>query len=202
MSSDIKSVEKRVCVFATARNGSSAFRKDAQLMGRLIAETGYGLVFGGYMIGLMGNVAEEVLDAGLPVHGVVPHGADVLDWPDSFGSKGSYRGITMQGTRTLEERKITMINSADAVIALAGGVGSFDEIGTALELGRSSKKPSSLDRFVILNTAGFYDGLQTQFQRMEKEGFVNPGCLPTFANTPEEAMEIVLFGGPSELGAS
>ena len=186
----LEKVEKSICVFAAARPGAKVFQQDAQKLGKLIAEAGYGLVFGGIMSGLMADVAQEVLDARLPVTGVFPHPIIAGDRPEYLGPEHSYFGINLLGTQGLEARKHKMVSSSDAVIALAGGAGSFDEIATVVELGRQANKPSSLRRFVILNTAGFYDGLEMQFNRMQEEGFVPPDCLPTFVNSPAAAMNI------------
>jgi uncharacterized protein (TIGR00730 family) len=87
----------------------------------------------------------------------------------------------------LAERKKLLLAKADAVVVMVGGTGTLDEATEILEL----KKHGHTDKpIVLLNTAGFYDGLKTQFHRMEDEGFLPLPLaeLVRFADEPAEAM--------------
>lgn len=72
-------------------------------------------------------------------------------------------------TKDLAERKAQMLARADAIVIMVGGTGTLDEATEILELRKHGMHTKPV---VLLNTAGFYDGLKEQFQRMESEGFL------------------------------
>jgi uncharacterized protein (TIGR00730 family) len=89
--------------------------------------------------------------------------------------------------KTLMERKATLLKRSDAFVGMAGGLGTLDEVTEILELKkhRVHEKP-----VVLLNSAGFFDGLKMQLERMDAEGFL-PRTLSElvyFADTPQGAI--------------
>lgn len=154
---------KAVCVFAGSSAGSRpAYADAARLLGVAIARRGAGLVYGGGGTGLMGVVADAVLENGGRVTGVIP--APLVD------RELAHHGITaLEIVGSMHERKARMADLADAFVALPGGLGTMEElmeIWTWAQLGIHSK-PCGL-----VNAAGYYDQLAGMIDHMVEEGFV------------------------------
>jgi len=193
-----RKVERRtdnICVFAAGSEVADIrYIEHARKIGELIAENGFGLVFGGVGGGLMYEVSTAAKKKGAKITGVVPRAV-----ADPYFSQTNVRPLvalndSLIGTSSLEDRKYTMLRMSDAVIALAGGLGTFDEIATTLEVSRGQKRKGAASRLVILNTLGFYDGTQQQFTRMYDERLVKakPEDIAYFATTPEDAVAHII----------
>jgi uncharacterized protein (TIGR00730 family) len=141
-----------------------AFGEAARELGRCLAGRGQELVFGGGSVGLMGVVADAVLEAGGHVIGVIP---EVLATVELLHP----RVTDMRRVDSMHTRKATMAHLADAFIALPGGYGTLEElfeIITWAQLGLH-QKPIGL-----LNTLGFYDPLVELVDHMIAAGFIKP----------------------------
>ncbi len=152
-----------VCVFAGSSAGSrAAYGEAARLLGMAIACRGAELVYGGGGTGLMGVVADAVLENGGRVRGVIP--GPLVD------RELAHHGITsLEIVGSMHERKARMADLADAFVALPGGLGTLEElmeIWTWAQLGIHAK-PCGL-----VNTAGYYDPLMAMIDRMVVERFV------------------------------
>jgi uncharacterized protein (TIGR00730 family) len=154
---------KSICVYCASGPGNvPAFMDAAQSFGRILAENGIGLVYGGGSVGLMGALAEAALDHGGTVTGVIP---DFLVNREHMLTRVQQRIIT----RDMHERKRVMFEQADAFVALPGGIGTLEELVEQLtwaQLGRH-KKP-----ILILNVAGFWDPLCVLLDHMKKLDFI------------------------------
>lgn len=177
-------VSKWVCVFcASAAGASPDYLKAASELGRLIAERGYGLLYGGATVGAMGAVADGALAAGGPVVGVIP---EVIREREI-----DHKGLTEQHVvGTMHERKALLSSRADAFIALPGGYGTLDEfieIVTWAQL-RIHAKPC-----VLVNVNGFYNGLLAFLDHTVREGFILPENrgLVQVAGDPAAALDLV-----------
>jgi uncharacterized protein (TIGR00730 family) len=156
---------KSICVFCGSRSGSRPeYARAAGELGRVLAERGIELVYGGGSVGLMGTLADAVLAAGGRVTGVIPEALatkEVAHW-----------GLTeLHVVPSMHVRKATMARLADAFIALPGGFGTLEElfeIVTWAQLGLH-QKPAGL-----LNTAGFFDALLALVDHTVTEEFVRP----------------------------
>jgi uncharacterized protein (TIGR00730 family) len=169
--------QKWICVFcASAAGASPIYLEAATELGRLIAERGYGLVYGGATVGAMGAVADGALTAGGKVVGVIP---DVIREREI-----DHKGLTeLHVVRTMHERKALLASRADAFVALPGGYGTLDEfieIVTWAQL-KIHAKPCVLVNLTV-NGGGFYDGLLRFLDHTVAEGFIqarqpraNPG---------------------------
>jgi uncharacterized protein (TIGR00730 family) len=141
---------KSICVFAGSSSGSDpAFLEMASELGQELVSRGYGLVYGGARIGLMGRIADTVLSASGRVVGVIP---DFL-----LTKEIAHTALTeLKITTSMHERKDAMASLADGFIALPGGFGTleeFFEVITWAQLGLHAK-PCGL-----LNVNGYYDSL-------------------------------------------
>ncbi len=157
---------KSICVYCASGPGNNpAFMEAATQLGRILAHNGIRLVYGGGSVGLMGALAEAVLDHGGTVTGVIP---DFLVNREHMLVRVQERIITPD----MHERKRVMFERADAFVALPGGVGTLEELVEQLtwaQLGRH-KKP-----ILILNSAGFWDPLCTLIEQMEELDFIRAG---------------------------
>jgi uncharacterized protein (TIGR00730 family) len=152
-----------ICVYCASGPGNDpAFMDAARKLGRILAENGIRLVYGGGSVGLMGALAESVLDHGGIVTGVIP---EFLVNREHLLSRVQERIITPD----MHERKRVMFERADAFVALPGGVGTLEELVEQLtwaQLGRH-KKP-----ILILNTADFWEPLCQLLEQMERLDFI------------------------------
>ena len=154
---------ERIAVFCGSSTGfNSIYVDDAKKLGVYMAKNNIGLVYGGGKIGIMGALADAVLENKGEVIGVIP---DMLRHVEVAHTK-----ITeMIVTKKMSKRKVTISKLVSGYIALAGGFGTLDEIFEAMTLGQLGieKKPVG-----ILNTNGYFDHLLKQLDVMVKEGFL------------------------------
>lgn len=154
-----------ICVYCGSNAGvREAYADAARAFGRMLAENGITLVYGGASIGVMGQVADAALEAGGKVIGVIPRALAIKEV--------SHEGLTeLHIVGSMHERKAMMAQLSDGFVALPGGIGTFEElfeIWTWGQLGIHSK-PCGL-----LNVAGFYDPLIDFLDRAVVEGFLKP----------------------------
>ena len=172
---------KSICVYCASGPGNDpAFMDAARKFGRILAENGIRLVYGGGSVGLMGALAESVLDHGGTVTGVIP---DFLVNREHMLLSVQERLIT----RDMHERKWVMFERADAFVALPGGVGTLEELVEQLtwaQLGRH-KKP-----ILALNVARFWDPLCALLEQMEKLDFIRAN-LPVSLLVADHVEEIL-----------
>jgi uncharacterized protein (TIGR00730 family) len=154
---------RKICVFCGSRAGNkAAYRSAAESVGRLLAERGIGVVYGGGNVGLMGAVADAALAAGGEVVGVIP---DVL-----LAKEVGHRGLTkLHVVRNLHERKAMMADLADAFVALPGGFGTFEEFCEVITWSQLSlhQKPCGL-----LNVLNYWQPMVAMFDHAVDEGFL------------------------------
>lgn len=156
---------KRVCVFCGSSLGvKPEYAEAAVTLGGLLARRGIGLVYGGGNVGLMGVIADAVLEAGGEVIGVIPHALATREI--------EHQGLTkLHVVDSMHSRKAMMADLADAFIAMPGGVGTFEEFFEAVtwtQLG-VHRKPCGL-----LNVAAFYTPLAAFIDQAVSEGFIKP----------------------------
>jgi uncharacterized protein (TIGR00730 family) len=172
---------KSICVYCASGPGKNpAFMDAAKTFGRILAENGIRLVYGGGSVGLMGALAESVIDHGGAVTGVIP---DFLVNREHMLLSVQERLIT----RDMHERKWVMFERADAFVALPGGVGTLEELVEQLtwaQLGRH-KKP-----ILALNLARFWDPLCALLEQMEKLDFIRAN-LPVTLLVADRVEEIL-----------
>jgi uncharacterized protein (TIGR00730 family) len=160
----IETTIKRICVFCGSQAGSrEVYGEQARALGRAMAERGIGLVYGGGGIGMMGAVADAVIQARGEVIGVIPY---------ALASKErARRDVDMRVVNTMHERKAMMAELSDAFIAMPGGFGTLEEMMETITWGQLGihRKPVGL-----LNVAGYYDLLIAMIDRAIEEGFILP----------------------------
>jgi uncharacterized protein (TIGR00730 family) len=146
---------QRLCVFSGSRlGGHPDYVQAAEGLGRALAASGIGLVYGGAHVGLMGAIADAALDAGGDVIGVIPQA--LVD------REIAHTGVSdLRVVGSMHERKALMADLSDGFIALPGGMGTLEElceIATWTQLGLHAKPLGLLDvRGYYARLAGFLD---------------------------------------------
>ena len=157
---------RTVCVYCGSGSGKApAYAEAARAFGRILAQSGIGLVYGGGSLGLMGEIARSVIRHGGHVTGIIP----------GFLSEREHMLVEAQELIVVDDmhqRKQLMFIKSDAFVALPGGLGTLEEFVEQLtwsQLGRHAKP------IVLLNVEGFWDPLLVLFDRMGGEGFIRAG---------------------------
>ena len=173
---------KKICVFTGAAIGDNPiYSNSAYQLGQMIASRKLGLVYGGGKMGLMGKVADGVIEAGGHVTGVIPRFLDSVE----IGHTGVTKLHIMD---TMHQRKEMMYAESDAFIVLPGGLGTLDEtmeIATWRQLGLHQKP------IIVLNLDGYWQHMLDQIQHIIDTGFMHNGSVPhlEYANTLDEVAD-------------
>lgn len=173
---------KKVVVFCGARIGfNSIYKAAASSLGTYLATHQIGLIYGGAKIGMMGVIADSVLENNGKIIGVIPK---LLEKTEIL-HPGVEEMIVCQ---KMSDRKVIMSKLVDGYIALPGGFGTLDELFEALTLGqlKIEQKPIGL-----LNINGFFDAILLQLDKMVAEGYLREDSkdLMLVASSVNELME-------------
>lgn len=176
---------KRIIVFCGSSKGNApVFSRAAEALGREFCARGIGLVYGGGDVGLMGVVADTVMQGGGEVTGVIP--GFLKD------REVAHHGISeLIVTGTMHERKQRMHELGDAVIAMPGGFGTLDELFELLTWKQLGLHAQPIG---LLNIDGFFDHLIAQMDHMAATGFLRPEHRASIitAGTVEDLMDRLL----------
>jgi uncharacterized protein (TIGR00730 family) len=160
-----------VCVYCGSSAGTEpAFGEAAGQFGKILAESGVRLVYGGGSVGLMGILANAVVAHGGKATGIIPDFLTQRERPRRLGQE-------LIVTHDMHERKRTMFDRADAFVALPGGIGTLEELVEQLtwaQLGRH-RKP-----ILIANINGYWDPLLTLVAHMRERDFVPESLAVNF----------------------
>jgi uncharacterized protein (TIGR00730 family) len=152
-----------VCVYCGSGLGANPVHAEsARILGHSMAEAGVRLVYGGGSVGLMGTLARAVLDGGGAVTGIIPGFLQSRERPMADLTE-------LVVTDDMHARKMLMFERADAFVALAGGVGTLEELVeqmTWAQLGRHQKP------VLLANIAGFWDPFIRLLDAMRRERFI------------------------------
>ncbi|GAB3238701.1 TIGR00730 family Rossman fold protein [Hymenobacter seoulensis] len=154
---------KSVAVYCGASSGTNEqFTQQAQAMGQALAERNFTLVYGGGRVGLMGAIADSVLQHGGNAIGVIP---------DFLADKElAHTGLTqLHIVKSMHERKLMMADLAEGFVAMPGGYGTLEELFEVLTWGQLGlhRKPIG-----VLNVEGYYNHLLRALDHMADEGLL------------------------------
>ena len=183
----------KICIFgASSSRLDPVYFHEAEAMGRLLAEAGHTVVFGGGADGLMGACARGAKAAGGKIVGIAPR---MFNEPGILLPECDELILT----DTMAARKEKMFSESEAFLALPGGIGTMDEFFEAITLRQLGLLRGAI---VLLNTKGFYTPLVAYLEQMAEQGFMSRNCLAllSLCDTPEAAMEALLT--PDELEGS
>ncbi|HEY3385546.1 MAG TPA: TIGR00730 family Rossman fold protein [Saprospiraceae bacterium] len=167
---------RSICVYCGSATGNDpAHAQDAMTLARIFIENNVRLVNGGGSIGLMGIMADAMMDGGGEAIGVIPISLKEKE----VAHKGMTELIVVPD---MHSRKLAMVNMSDAFIALPGGFGTLDEVFETLTWAQLHlhRKP-----IILYNPNGFYDLLLAQADYMMQEGFLNPVSRALLMSTPD-----------------
>ena len=155
----------RVAVYCGSADGyDPVFLAEARALGQEIAAAGFGVVYGGASVGLMGAVADAALGAGAEVIGVLP---EVL-----AGREIAHTRLTrLESVATMHQRKARMVALADAFLILPGGYGTLDEM---LEIITWSQLRLHAKPCILINSTGYWDGFLNFLDSTVDAGFLKP----------------------------
>ena len=174
-----------IAVFCGASPGNNPKHQEiAKDMGRVIAQKGITLVYGGGNVGLMGLVADAALDAGGQVIGVIP----------KFLADREVAHTRLTQThfvQSMHERKALMADLSDGFIALPGGYGTLDEFCEILTWAQLKLHSKPIG---ILNALGYFDSLLDFFDHVVEQGFLTESlrALILEASTPEKILDLLI----------
>lgn len=183
-STSIKTSMPLVALYCGSRAGNKpVYREQAILLARQLAASQLGVVYGGASIGLMGQVADTVLQQGGEVVGVIP----------AFLLQNEIAHATLTElyiVDTMHERKAMMAERASAFVALPGGLGTFEEI---LEVSTWGQLAQHSKPIVLFNVQNYYQGLIDQLAHAVAEGFLTPEhCAKVVVcQTVDEVMQAI-----------
>ena len=175
---------KRIAVYCGSAAGSDPrFAEAARDLGRTMVQRDLELIYGGGRLGLMGIIADTVMEAGGTAYGVIPRA--LVD------KEVAHTGLTdLYTVTTMHERKAKMTELCDAFICLPGGIGTLDEMFEAWTWNALGyhKQP-----FALLNVAGFWTPLVEFIEHVSASGFLSKRRLRQMivANTPNEVINLL-----------
>lgn len=141
------------------------------------------VVYGGGSSGLMGKLADTIIENGGKIKGIMPKFMNEVEW--------AHKGVLdFELTETMHERKAKFLENVDGLVALPGGSGTLEELLEAITLKRLGQFTKPI---VILNTNGFYEPLMQMFQKCVSEKFMHEkhSKMWEFVNEPEEVIPAI-----------
>jgi uncharacterized protein (TIGR00730 family) len=171
-----------LAVFCGSKNGNNpVYIKHAKKLGTLLAKKNITLIYGGGSTGIMGAVADAMMESGGKVIGVITK--KLVDW------EHQHEGITdLSIVDDMHIRKQKMYDLCDAAVILPGGVGTLDEFFEMVTWNQLSIHDKKI---YIINSDNFFDFLLKHIQQMEKQGFLYESVLEriTVLDEPEQLLE-------------
>lgn len=174
----------KICVFCSSSNNiPSNFKQSAFALGKLLAEKGHALVYGGATGGLMDAIAEGFQAGNGEIIGVIP---EII----IRSKRLSALPTTLIQTADMSERKKRMREEADLFIVLPGGYGTLDEMCDVIAAGTVGEHKKKL---ICINEDGFYDDLLRQIEKMKQQAFApkHESYKPIFVSTIKECFESI-----------
>lgn len=162
---NVQTAQPLIALYCGSRSGNKPiYQEKAIALAQGLAKQGFGLVYGGASIGLMGQVADAMISHGGEAVGVIPE--FMLDYEIAH-----HQLTELHVVQTMHERKALMAEHASAFVALPGGLGTFEEILEVATWGQLNQHQKPM---MIYNVNGFYDALITQLDHAVEEGFLPP----------------------------
>jgi uncharacterized protein (TIGR00730 family) len=183
---------KKITVYCGSNRGlNSAYEEGAKALAKEFIERDIALVYGAGNVGLMGVIADAMLDAGKKVYGIIPQ--KLVD------IEVAHQGCTeLTIVETMRDRKWLMAERGDGFIAMPGGIGTFEELFEIMTLNQLGylQKPLAL-----FNVAGYYDGLIAFLTHACKEGFLHQAQLDLviISDDPADLVEKMLAFKPTHI---
>ena len=172
---------KKIAVFcASSPKVPKIYFDAAREVSASIVKAGYGIIYGGGAVGLMGAVADEALKHKGDITGIIPRFMVDVEWEHKHVEE-------MIHVETMHKRKELMVQGSAGILALPGGTGTLEELFEVMSLKKLGQYPHPI---VVLNTNGYYDGLLQMTRKMVDENFMRPvhNEMWSIVNSPEEVI--------------
>jgi uncharacterized protein (TIGR00730 family) len=184
----------RICVYcASSAKIDQAYFNATEKLALEFVRSGIEIVYGGGASGLMGKLADTIIDNGGKIKGIMPKFMNEVEWAHK-------KVEDFEFTDTMHERKAKFLIDIDGLVTLPGGTGTLEELLEAITLKRLGlfSKP-----IVILNTNGYYEPLKQMLEKCVAEYFMMEKHLQmwTFVNEPEEVIPALQAAGDWDEGA-
>ncbi len=168
---------------ASSTQIDSVYHEAAATLGRLLAENTITIVYGGGSVGSMGQLADGALSADGRVEGVIPRFMEELEW-------GHSRLERLFVVENMHQRKAMMLERSDAVVAMPGGTGTYEELFEAITLKRLG---IYLKPIVLLNINGYFDPLVALLKNCVEEKFMHANHLDMWrvVERPEDVLAAI-----------
>lgn len=179
----------KVCVYcASSAKVAKKYFDATEILACEFVKNNIDVVYGGGSAGLMGKLADTIIEKGGNIKGIMPRFMNEVEW--------AHKRVTdFELTETMHERKAKFLVNIDGLVALPGGTGTLEELLEAITLKRLGlfTKP-----IIILNTDGFYNPLRQMFDKCIEENFMNPKHIKIwkFVNRPEEVIPAIMNAEP------
>jgi len=175
---------KKVCVFAASSPGiDSVYLEAGREMAEILAMNDIAMNYGAGSVGIMGAMADQMLHKNGQVLGFIPDFMIKMGWAHP-------RLQDLKVVQFMHERKALMMQDADAIISMPGGVGTLEELLEAITLKQLGQ---FLKPIIVLNTNHFYDPLLNHFEKMIEERFMRPlhGKIWQVAEKPSQVINLI-----------
>ncbi|MFO8001817.1 MAG: TIGR00730 family Rossman fold protein [Marinilabilia sp.] len=186
---------KDIAVFcASSARVPEVYFDAARKVATALVSAGYGIVYGGGAVGLMGVLADEALHRGGRVTGIIPRFMVDVEW--------AHKDVEdMVHVDSMHQRKELMVRKSSGIIALPGGIGTLEELFEVMSLKKLGQYPHPI---VVLNINGYYDGLLQMARKMVEEKFMRPihSELWTMVDKPDQvipALQETRLWGPDSI---
>jgi len=176
---------KKICVYcASSTKIDKVYFEATEKLAKLFVNENMEVVFGGGAGGLMGKLADTIIENGGKIKGIMPKFMKEIEW--------AHKGVTdFEFTETMHERKTKYLENIDGLVALPGGSGTLEELLEAITLKRLGlfTKP-----IVILNTNNYYEPLKDMLNKCVSENFMHEKHLKmwTFVDEPEDVIHALM----------
>jgi uncharacterized protein (TIGR00730 family) len=179
----------QVCVYcASSAQIHPDYFKATKQLAQLFVQHDISVVFGGGSSGLMGQLADSVLEAGGNIRGIMPEFMNEVEW--------GHRGVSdFIYTQTMHERKAKFLEGTDALVALPGGSGTFEELFEAITLKKLAQFTKPI---ILLNTRNYFEPFTKLIEQAVKERFMSDDQrdIWTLVNSPEEVIPAIQRTNP------
>lgn len=185
-------MKKNICVFGGSASGKNLkYQKTAKIIGKIIAENNFNLVFGGGENGIMGAVSQSSIENGATTIGIIPNFLLKKDIQDLAHSK-KFNTKLIQ-TETMHQRKKLMYDKSDGFIILPGGIGTLDECFEVLTWCQLSQIKNK--NIGIINFEGYWDPLINLINHLIEEEFMGSNNLNYFQEIKDIKMLKIFLKG-------
>ena len=174
----------RICVYcASSAQIDQSYFDATERLAKEFVKAGIEVVYGGGAIGLMGKLADTIIENGGKIKGIIPRFMNEVEWAHK-------KVEDLEFTDTMHDRKARFLENIDGLVALPGGTGTLEELLEAITLKKLGlfTKP-----IIILNTNNFYDLLNQLLEKFIRENFINERHrqIWTFVDEPEDVIDAI-----------